>query len=55
MITNVKPPVWDKNNREWILDYVVNDPDIGIYTQRIRTEALISAHRCIKMIKEKLK
>lgn len=52
-IVEIKKPVWDSKNREWILEYVVNDKDIGLYTQVVKCEALISAERIINILKQK--
>ena len=52
-IIQIKEPQWV--NREWVLDYVIQDEDAGIYTQRIRFEALISLNNYVKMLKERIK
>lgn len=52
MIQEIKSPVWDKINRVWIVDYVIKDSSIGVYTQRMTCEALVSAERCIAMVKQ---
>lgn len=54
MITNVKDPVWNPNIREWIVDYTIKDGNTE-YVQRARCEALVSAERIIKEVKEKVK
>ena len=53
MITNVKPLVWVPDKRQWLVEYTVNDKDAGIYVQKVWCEALVSAERIIKEIKEK--
>lgn len=52
MIQEIKEPVWDKIEHVWVVDYVVKDSSIGVYTQRITCEALISAKRCMAMIEQ---
>lgn len=51
MITNVKPPVWVPDKRQWLVEYTVNDKDAGAYVQKVWCEALVSAERIIKEIK----
>lgn len=52
MLVEVKEPTWDKKKRRWILNYVVDDKDIGIYTQTIECEALISASNIYQQLIE---
>ena len=53
MITNVKPPVWMPDKREWVLEIPMHDNNIGDYIQVVRAEALISITNYIKLLKEK--
>lgn len=55
MITNVKPPVWTPDKRQWLITYTVKDNDAGDYIQKVWCEALVSAERIVKQIKEKIK
>lgn len=55
MITNVKPPVWVPDKRQWLVEYTVNDKDAGAYVQKVWCEALVSAERIIKEIKSKIR
>lgn len=53
MISNVKNPVWIPDKRQWLVEYTVDDKYAGAYVQKIWCEALVSAERMIKEIKEK--
>lgn len=55
MITNVKPPVWMPDKRQWLVEYTVKDTDVSAYVQKVWCEALVSAERMIQQIKEKIK
>ena len=55
MITNIKPPVWQSDKRQWLIEYTVKDKDAGAYVQKVWCEALVSAERITQMIKEKMK
>lgn len=55
MITNVKPPVWQPDKRQGLVEYTVNDKDAGDYVQKVWCEALVSAERIIKEIKSKIR
>ena len=46
-------PYWDKTKREWVLDYKVNDKDIGEYVQRVRFETLASANAYMQMLNQR--
>lgn len=46
-------PYWDKAKREWILEYKVNDKDIGEYVQRVRFETLASANAYLQMLNQR--
>ena len=46
-------PYWDKTKREWILDYKVNDKNIGEYVQRVRFETLASANAYLQMLNQR--
>ena len=47
-------PYWDKTKREWILEYKVNDKDIGEYVQRVRFETLASANAYLQMFRKEI-
>lgn len=49
----IKEPYWDKNKREWVLEYKINNKDTGEYVQRIRFETLKAVHTYIKAMNEK--
>ena len=55
MITNIKPPVWQPDKRQWLIEYTVKDKDAGAYVQKVWCEALVSAERITKEIKEKMR
>lgn len=55
MITNVKPPVWIPDKRQWLVEYTVKDKDAGAYVQKVWCEALVSAKRMLKEIRSKVK
>lgn len=58
MITNVKPPVWMQDKRQWLVEYAVADIIDGKnvkYYQRVWCEALVSAERITKEIREKMR
>lgn len=58
MITNVKPPVWIPDKRQWLIEYAVADVVDGRnvkYYQRVWCEALVSAERITQMIKDKMR
>ena len=56
MIEEVKEPYWDKENRRWVLEYLVKDENAGKYIQRIFSDALISITRQHNMVlNEKIK
>lgn len=55
MITNVKPLVWMPDKRQWLIEYTVNDKDAGAYVQKVWCEALVSAERITKEIKQRSK
>ena len=55
MITNVKPPVWMLDKRQWLVEYTVNDKDAGAYAQKVWCEALVSAERIIQQIKQHIR
>ena len=46
-------PYWDKTKREWVLEYKVNDKDIGEYVQRVRFETLASANAYMQMLNQR--
>ena len=46
-------PYWDKTKREWILEYKINDKDIGEYVQRVRFETLASANAYLQMLNQR--
>ena len=46
-------PYWDKTKREWVLEYKVNDKDIGEYVQRVRFETLASANAYLQMLNQR--
>jgi hypothetical protein len=46
-------PYWDKTKREWVLEYKVNDKDIGEYVQRVRFETLASANAYMQTLKQR--
>lgn len=49
-------PYWDKAKREWVLEYKINDKDIGEYVQRVRFETLASANAYLQTLnKRKIK
>lgn len=52
MITNVKPPVWMPDKRQWLVEYTVKDKDAGAYVQKVTTETLISAVNYTKLLEE---
>lgn len=55
MITNVKSPVWQPDKRQWLVEYTVTDKDAGAYVQKVWCEALVSAERITKEIREKIR
>lgn len=55
MITNVKSPVWVQDKRQWLIEYTVTDKDAGAYVQKVWCEALVSAERITKEIREKMR
>lgn len=55
MITNVKPPVWQPDKRQWLIEYTVKDKDAGVYVQKVWCEALVSAERITNEIREKIR
>ena len=55
MITNVKPPVWIPDKRQWLVEYTVTDKDAGAYVQKVWCEALVSAERITNKIREKIR
>ena len=55
MITNVKPPVWIPDKRQWLVEYTVNDKDAGAYVQKVWCEALVSAETITNEIREKMR
>ena len=58
MITNIKPPVWQPDKRQWLIEYAIADVVDGRnvkYYQRVWCEALVSAERITKEIKEKMR
>ena len=55
MITNVKPPVWILDKRQWLVEYIVKDTDAGAYVQKVWCEALVSAERITNEIREKMR
>lgn len=54
-ILRITDPQWNKDNRCWIFNYVIQDKNMGEYVQVVRTEALISAMNYIKLLKEKIR
>ena len=46
-------PYWDKTKREWVLEYKVNDKDIGEYVQRVGFETLASANAYLQMLNQR--
>lgn len=46
-------PYWDKTKREWVLEYKVNDKNIGEYVQRVRFETLASANAYLQMLNQR--
>ena len=48
-----KEPYWDKNKREWVLEYKINDKDTGEYVQRVRFETLASANAYLQMLNQR--
>lgn len=48
-----KEPYWDKNKREWVLEYTVKDKDTGEYVQRVRFETLASANAYMQMLNQR--
>ena len=46
-------PYWDTSKREWVLEYKVNDKDIGEYVQRVRFETLASANAYLQMLNQR--
>jgi hypothetical protein len=46
-------PYWDKTKREWVLEYKVNDKDIGEYVQRVRFETLASANAYLQTLNQR--
>lgn len=46
-------PYWDKTKREWVLEYKVNDKDIGEYVQRVRFETLASANSYLQTLNQR--
>lgn len=55
MITQITPPVWQPDKRQWLIEYTVNDKDAGAYVQKVWCEALVSAERITQMIKDKMR
>lgn len=55
MITQVSSPVWQPDKRQWLIEYTVKDKDAGAYIQKVWCEALVSAERIVKELKEKIK
>lgn len=58
MITNVKPPVWMPDKRQWLIEYAVADIIDGRnikYYQRVWCEALVSAENYIALIKQHIR
>ena len=55
MIINIKPPVWQPDKRQWLIEYTVKDKDAGAYVQKVWCEALVSTEIITQMIKEKMK
>ena len=55
MITNVKPPIWIPDKRQRLIEYTVKDKDAGAYIQKVWCEALVSAERITKEIREKMR
>ena len=54
-ILRITDPQWNKDNRCWIFNYVIQDKNMGKYVQVVRTQTLISAMNYIKLLKEKIK
>lgn len=46
-------PYWDKTKREWVLEYKINDKDIGEYVQRVRFETLASANAYLQTLNQR--
>lgn len=46
-------PYWDKTKREWVLEYKINDKDIGEYVQRVRFETLASVNTYLQMLNQR--
>lgn len=58
MITQITPPVWNPDKREWVINYGVSDyvDDRPVkYVQKVLCEALVSAERITQMIKDKMR
>lgn len=55
MIESVSEPVWLPNKRQWQIVYIVKDSEIGKYQQHVWCEALVSAERITKEIREKIR
>lgn len=55
MITDIKMPVWMPDKRQWLIEYIVKDKDAGAYVQKVWCEALVSAERITKEIREKMR
>lgn len=53
MITQVIPPVWIPDKRQWLVEYIVKDQDAGDYIQKVWCEALVSAQRYIELLKQR--
>lgn len=53
MITNVKPPIWIPDKRQWLIEYTVTDKDAGAYVQKVWCEALVSAQRYVELLKKR--
>lgn len=51
-IIEVRPPMWDKDNRQWTIEYTIKDKDAGVYVQKVWCEALVSAERIVQQIKQ---
>lgn len=55
MITNIKPPVWIPDKRQWLVEYTVKDKDAGAYVQKVWCEALVSAENYLTLIKQHIR
>ena len=55
MVTQVSEQKWSPDKRQWLIEYTVNDKDAGAYIQKVWCEALVSAERITKEIREKMR